>query len=96
MWYLENKYFVPEVSEGPCISNTGCTRNEAEQICNRLDAKLAKMKKDGDLELAKLEMNKIEEEASFHIGLSNKASKMENLKSFSSLEILSILLFPLH
>ena len=69
------------------MSATGCTRNEAEQICNRLDAKLAKMKKDGDLKLAKLEMNKINDEASFHIGLKNEASKKENLKSFSCLQI---------
>ena len=63
---------------------TGCTRNEAEQICNQLNAKLAKIEKDGNLKLAKLVMNKVKDEASFHIGLSNKASKKENSKALAA------------
>ena len=54
------------------MSLTGCTRLQAEGICNQLDGTLAKMENQSDLELAKLEMNKVESAASFHIGLTNE------------------------
>ena len=52
----------------------GCKRNQAEKICNRLDGTLAKLENDTDIELAKLEMNKVDGDASFHIGLKNEVS----------------------
>ena len=52
----------------------GCKRNQAEKICNRFDGTLAKLENDTDIELAKLEMNKVDGDTSFHIGLTNEVS----------------------
>ena len=53
----------------------GCKRNQAEKICNRFDGILAKLENDTDIELAKLEMNKVDGDASFHIGLTNEVRR---------------------
>ena len=60
----------------------GCKRNQAEKICNRFDGTLAKLENDSDVELAKLEMNKVDGDASFHIGLTNEVSININLILF--------------
>ena len=74
------------------MSLTGCTKLQAEGICNQLDGTLAKMENQSDLELAKLEMNKVESAASFHIGLTNEVRmfKLSFVKRcFKSAEIYS-------
>ena len=52
----------------------GCKRNQAEKICNRFEGTLAKLKNDTDVELAKKEMNKVDGENLFHIGLTDEVS----------------------
>ena len=74
LYIVERKFFIPEASQGGCMALMGCTRTQAEEICDQLEAKLAKIENDTELELAKLEMNKIDGDAAFHIGLTNEVS----------------------
>ena len=74
LYIVERKFFIPEASQGGCMALMGCTRTQAEEICDQLEAKLAKVENDTELELAKLEMNEIDGDAAFHIGITNEVS----------------------